>query len=156
MKFAQFALLATLFETTDAKHVANGSVLDYYLCRHTQECLNPFSKCCSSSRNNADLYMRCGPWRVSSMYTGRINGYDYQCNGEEASLIFWSDRSNAECRTDFLYKLLAVAIGTMLQLVIETNPLLDVGNNYMHMLSLWGWFFDWMGYYNGWNTFGSG
>lgn len=93
MKIAPVALLATLFaltaDTVDAKHVSNRSVFDYYLCRHTLECLSPFSKCCSSSRNNADLYMRCGPWRVSSMYTGRINGYDYQCNGEEAALIFW-------------------------------------------------------------------
>lgn len=89
MKIAPIALLAALFASADAKHVADRSVYDYYLCRHTMECLNPFSKCCSSSRNNADLYMRCGPWAVSSMYTGRINGYDYQCNGEEAKLIFW-------------------------------------------------------------------
>ena len=89
MKFNSVALLASLVALTDAKHVADRSVFDYYLCRHTHECMNPLSKCCSSSRNNADLYMRCGPWIVSSMYTGRINGYDYQCNGEEAKLIFW-------------------------------------------------------------------
>lgn len=72
-----------------SKHVPDRSVFDYYMCRHSDECINPLSKCCSSSRNNADLYMRCGPWHISSMYTGPINGYDYQCNGEEAKLIFW-------------------------------------------------------------------
>jgi hypothetical protein len=56
--------------------------------------------------------MRCGPWRVSSMYTGPINGYDYQCNGEEAKLIFWKERSTGECRTDFLYKILVSAVLT--------------------------------------------
>lgn len=92
MKFAPVAILAALFALTDlteAKHVKDRSVYDFYLCRHSMECLNPLSKCCSSSRNNADLYMRCGMWRVSSMYTGKINGYDYQCNNEEAKLIFW-------------------------------------------------------------------
>ena len=151
MKIAPVAFLAALFAATaDAKHVSNRSVNDYYLCRHTLECFSPFSKCCSSSRNNADLYMRCGPWRVSSMYTGRVNGYDYQCNGEEAALIFWSDRTNAECRTDFIYKLLFVAIGSIVQIVYGLSPFANIFNTYSNMLSLNLWFFDFMGYYNGW------
>ena len=78
MKFAPVVILAALFAATaDAKHIKERTVSSYYLCRHTKECASIFDKCCSSSRNNADLYMRCGPWVVSSMYTGRINGYDY-------------------------------------------------------------------------------
>ena len=151
MKIAPIAFLAALFAATaEAKHVSNRSVNDYYMCRHTLECFSPFSKCCSSSRNNADLYMRCGPWRVSSMYTGRVNGYDYQCNGEEASLIFWTDRTNAECRTDFIYKLLFVAIGSIAQIVYALSPVFNIVNTYTNMLSLNLWFFDFLGYYNGW------
>jgi len=149
MKIAATVILAALFAvTTEAKHVENRSVQSYYLCRHTTECFSLFDKCCSSSRNNADLYMRCGPWRVSSMYTGRVNGYDYQCNGEDAKLIFWTERTNAECRTDFIYKLLIAAIGTFVQLVYEAVPILNTFNYMSNVLSLNIWSFDILGYYN--------
>ena len=84
------------------------------------------------------------------MYTGRVNGYDYQCNGEEAALIFWTDRTNAECRTDFIYKLLFVAIGSIVQIVYGLTPFANIFNTYANMLSLNLWFFDFLGYYNGW------
>ena len=57
------------------------------------------------------------------MYTGPINGYDYQCNGEEAKLIFWRKRTAGQCRTDFIYKLLASAILTFIEgLLVLFNP----------------------------------
>ena len=70
------------------------------------------------------------------MYTGRVNGYDYQCNGSEASLIFWSDRTNAECRTDFIYKLLFVAIGTFVQMVYGFSPFANWLNTASNFMSL--------------------
>ena len=70
------------------------------------------------------------------MYTGRVNGYDYQCNGEEAALIFWSDRTNAECRTDFIYKLLFVAIGTIVQIVYAMSPFANWLNTASNFMSL--------------------